>query len=133
MSLSDQKSALFGGGNDKKISGSAGAKSTPQSSSISTSVSKTNVSKTSGITTTKSSGGATSGTGQLSSAVKAKKIEEAQELSQKGMKAIKKTIFNWTPDHLMAASAFEGSANAYKTAGELELARMLVEIVVAIK
>jgi hypothetical protein len=50
----------------------------------------------------------------ISSAVKAKKIEEAREWSQKGMEYLKKTVFKWNPDHMAAAPCFEKASNSYK-------------------
>ena len=61
--------------------------------------------------------------GGLTSAQKAKKLDEAKEFMDKAAQALKKTIFSWKPDHLAAAPHFENAANAYKLAGELELAR----------
>lgn len=42
------------------------------------------------------------------------------------MKCLKTTVFQWSPDHLAAAPHFESSSNAYKTAGELKLARLMM-------
>lgn len=61
----------------------------------------------------------------LHPAAKAKKIEEAREFSEKGMKYLKTSIFQWAPDHLAAAPQFEKSAEAYKTAGEFKNAILM--------
>lgn len=106
MSLSANKSALFG----------KGSGSTP--STIATSGSKPSA-KLSG-------GSSSSSSSTISPAVKAKKIAEAEEWNGKGNEHLKKSVFKWTPDHLAAAPCFEKASTSYKLAGELDLARQLL-------
>ena len=61
----------------------------------------------------------------MTPAAKSKKLDEAREYSEKGMKYLKTTIFQWAPDHLAAAPQFDKSADAYKAAGELTNARLM--------
>ena len=67
----------------------------------------------------------TTSTTTMTPAAKSKKLEEAREYSEKGMKYLKTTIFQWAPDHLAAAPQFDKSADAYKAAGELTNARLM--------
>jgi len=78
-------------------------------------------------TSTSTTGGRTSTTSTttMTPAAKSKKLEEAREYSEKGMKYLKTTIFQWAPDHLAAAPQFDKSADAYKAAGELTNARLM--------
>lgn len=82
-------------------------------------VSATTTSTTTGIRTS------TTSTASMTPAAKSKKLEEAREYSEKGMKYLKTTLFQWAPDHLAAAPQFEKSADAYKAAGELTNARLM--------
>jgi len=139
MSLAD-KNALFGKGSNnndnnkpKPVSKTALAAASKTSGSKpttnTTTTSSSSTSKTSSSSTTTSSSTAQSKTLKSSTTIspqlKLKKIEEAKEESEKGMKYLKKTIFNWSPDHLAAAPCFENSANAYKTAGEYKMSYMM--------
>jgi tetratricopeptide (TPR) repeat protein len=53
------------------------------------------------------------------------KLAEARELSQRGAKHLETSVFQWTPDHVAAASFFERSAESYRAAGDLENARLM--------
>ena len=126
--LAAQKSSLFGkpkGSSAASSSASATAKVAIVSPApiVSKPVGKT-ASLTSS-TTTKSSTSATMGI-VLSPDARARKIDEAKEESAIGMKALKTTVFQWSPDHLAAAPHFEASSNAYKAAGEFKLARLMM-------
>jgi hypothetical protein len=70
-------------------------------------------------------GGVSASTG-LTSAIREKKIAEAKELSERGMKFLKTSVFQWQPDNLAAAPLFESSSNAYKAANDLENARIMM-------
>lgn len=61
----------------------------------------------------------------LSPSMCAKKIAEGQELHDKALKYLKTSLFQWSPDHVAAASTFESAANCYNAAGELEKAQEL--------
>jgi hypothetical protein len=118
---SDQKNSLFGNAKGSKAPGVT----TPSSSSLSSSTSTQPLkSKTVSLKATKT---ATTSTGGivLSPAVKARKIEEAKEESELGMKCLKKSVFQWSPDYLAAAPHFDISGNAYKAAGEFKMARLM--------
>ena len=126
MSLAD-KNALFGKGpssNDKPkpVSKTAAAGLTPKPS---TSSSSTIASKTASSTLQSKTASSTLKTPTITPQLKLKKVEEAKEESEKGMKYLKKTVFNWSPDHLAAAPCFENSANAYKAAGEYKMSYMM--------
>ena len=136
MSLSAQKNSLFGNAGKKKAAESGTTSTTskpamakpnvdhsnkPQQTASSSSATSSTTSAMKVPTTTGIS--AHNGTGGLTSTQKAKKLEEAKEFMDKAAQALKKTIFSWKPDHLAAAPQFEYAANAYKLAGELELAR----------
>lgn len=119
----DNKASLFG-------------KFNPSTSSTAPSASATKgktMGLTSGLTTSTgtgrkpgATGGITSSGVTLSPEVRAKKIEEGRDFSERGMKCLKVTVFQWKPDHLLAAPLFESSSNAYKAAGELEQARVMM-------
>jgi tetratricopeptide (TPR) repeat protein len=113
--LNAKKGALFG---NKAGSSSTGGK-TSTSTTVNNTTSATKQPKTTGMTSK-----ATGTT--ISNEVKLKKINEAKEWSEKGMKFLKTSVFQWEPDHLAAAPCFEKSAAAYKAAGEDELARKLL-------
>ncbi len=113
--LNAKKGALFG---NKAGSSSTGGKTTT-STTVNNTTSATIQPKTTGMTSK-----ATGTT--ISNEVKLKKINEAKEWSEKGMKFLKTSVFQWEPDHLAAAPCFEKSAAAYKAAGEDELARKLL-------
>lgn len=120
MSHQQNKAALFGR--------AAGA---PASAPISSGATKPKGLTTGLTTTTKGplQGTSTSVTGGgvlLSNEMRLKKIEEARDFSERGMKAIKVTVFQWKADHLLAAPLFESSSNAYKAAGEFEQARVMM-------
>ena len=111
--MNADKARLFGSG-----SGSAG--STPLAPAK---VGGKTAGLTIGLTAGMKIGGSAA---MLSPEVKARKLEEGRELSEKGMKALKVTVFQWKPDHLLAAPMFEQSSNAYRAANELELARVMM-------
>lgn len=114
--LNAKKGALFG---NKAGSSSTGGKTTASTTLNNTTSAATTQPKTIGMTSK-----ATGTT--ISNDVKLKKINEAKEWSEKGMKFLKTSVFQWEPDHLAAAPCFEKSAAAYKAAGEDELARKLL-------
>ncbi len=62
----------------------------------------------------------------LSVAEKQKKVAEAKELSERGMKHLKTSVFQWSPDHLAAAPLFESSAEAYKIIEDYDLASVMM-------
>ena len=122
--LGDKKSALFGSASAGKKSNPKAKKSTTSTSSSNTSNSnnKNNnssvidekpVSKTAGMEIK-------SMTSSLSAEMKTKKIEEAKDLQTRAEKFLKTSVFQWSPDHIGAAPLFERSAEAYKSAGDLE-------------
>lgn len=120
MSHQQNKAALFGGGSaGAPAAASSGGTAKPKG-------------LTAGLTATTKGplqGTSTSVTGSgvlLSNEMRLKKIEEARDFSERGMKAIKVTVFQWKADHLLAAPLFESSSNAYKAAGELEQARVMM-------
>ena len=120
--LSDQKSSLFG---KQKTSNSSSSATTKASSTASIpTVPLKAASKTGALTTATNSGVASAYV--LSPAARDRKIEEAKQESEIGMKCLQKTVFQWSPDHLSAAPHFEYSSNAYKAAGELKLARLMM-------
>ena len=114
--LNTKKGTLFG---SKAASSSTGGKTTASTTVNNTTSAATTQPKTIGMTSK-----ATGTT--ISNEVKLKKINEATEWSEKGMKFLKTSVFQWEPDHLAAAPCFEKSASAYKAAGEDELARKLL-------
>ncbi len=63
----------------------------------------------------------------LSSTAKSKKIDEARDWNKRGLKHLQTSMFQWNPDHLAAAPCFENSSNAYKLAGELDLAKEMMQ------
>ena len=86
-------------------------------------------SKTAGMTTkglTSSMNNTAAVGAGLSAAAKAKKLEEARETSENGMKFLRTSVFKWAPDHLGAAPNFEASSNLYKAAGDYENARLMM-------
>ena len=122
MSHADQKSSLFGKPKASNASSSSASSTAKISatSTVSTPIVKP-PSKTAGLATS-----TVAVAPVLSSAARLKKIEEAKEASELGMKALKTSVFQWSPDHLAAAPHFETSSNAYKIAGELKLARLMM-------
>ena len=127
--LTDQKSSLFG-----KPKGSAappGQKASVTASSTADVPLPISAPKVPGKTASLSANPSKSVTNSsvgvvLSPAARARKVEEAKEESALGMKALKTSVFQWSPDHLAAAPHFESSSNAYKAAGEFELARLMM-------
>lgn len=125
--LSDQKSSLFG---KPKASNASSSSATASATAKASTTSTASVAppkapgKTGGLTTAANSGVASAFV--LSPAARARKIEEAKQESEIGMKCLQKTVFQWSPDHLGAAPHFEYSSNAYKAAGELKLARLMM-------
>jgi len=116
--LSDQKNSLFGkpkGPNDKTTTSST-IRQSPTTTTAKP-ISKT----TSTTSTNKNSNGIV-----LSPAVIARKLEEAKEESAIGMRCLKKSVFQWSADHLGAAPHFETSSHGYKAAGEINLAHMMM-------
>lgn len=128
MSQAD-KNALFGKGpsnnNDKPKPISKTQAAASKTGSITKPTSTTNTSSTSKTSATATQSKTLKTSTTISPQLKLKKIEEAKEESEKGMKYLKKTIFNWSPDHLAAAPCFENSANAYKAAGEYKMSYMM--------
>lgn len=123
--LSDQKSSLFGKPKASNTSSSSTSATSKASTTSTTYVAPVKApSKTGALTTSTSSGVAAAYV--LSPAARSKKIEEAKQESEIGMKCLQKTVFQWSPDHLSAAPHFEYSSNAYKAAGELKLARLMM-------
>lgn len=125
MSHAAQKSSLFGkpksSTNASSSSGSAPKITT--SSAVPAPVVKP-VSKTACLTASANKGVAALPV--LSEGARARKIEEAKENSEAGMKCLKTSVFQWSPDHLAAAPYFENSSNAYKAVGELKFARLMM-------
>ena len=124
-SLQDKKSALFGtnpkaaAGTPQETTPSATASGRGGGSSV-TATSSTS-SSSNGPTKTSSSSSSSS----LPAAYVQKKIQEGREQSAQAMKALETSIWQWSPDHLSAASHFESSANAYAAANEYEIARQM--------
>lgn len=124
--LSAQKSSLFG---KPKAAGAASSTASATAKPATTTVSAPApivkpVSKTACLTSATNKGVATASI--MSPAARSRKIEEAKEESEIGMKCLKTSVFQWAPDHLAAAPHFESSSNAYKAAGELKLARLMM-------
>lgn len=119
MSLTEKKSALFG---------KSSAKSTTNAStSTASSISNTSVTTSSSITQPQVKKPSIayepkSTTTSLSREAKLKKIEEAKQLSSKGMAYLQKTVFQWTPDYLAAAPCFEKASDLYKQVEEYRTA-----------
>jgi hypothetical protein len=109
MSLSDQKSSLFG--KSKTTSIQSNPHTPAQPSNVKTTI------KPAAALLNLDSG--------LSGPAKAKKIEEAKTLSAKANAFLETSVFKWKPDHLAAAPIFENAANCYKVAGELDMAKLL--------
>jgi uncharacterized protein YktB (UPF0637 family) len=61
----------------------------------------------------------------VSAELREKKLAEARENSTKGSKCLQTSVFQWSPDHITAATYFEMSAEAYKIAGDLENAKLM--------
>lgn len=126
MSLADQKKNLFGAkskGNANTVTKQPTSTASITIASATTASAATHVSKTTGTkikATTESSGTLT-----ISNNTKLKKIDEAKEWSEKGMKFLKKSLFQWSPDYVAAAPCFEKAAINYKLAGEYNLARLM--------
>jgi hypothetical protein len=66
-----------------------------------------------------------SGVPPVSAELREKKLAEARENSAKGSKCLQTSVFQWSPDHITAATYFEMSAEAYKVAGDLENAKLM--------
>lgn len=123
--LSDQKSSLFGKLKASNASSSSATATAKAYTTATASVAPPKApGKTGGLTTATNSGVASAFV--LSPAARARKIEEAEQESDIGMKCLQKTVFQWSPDHLGAAPHFEYSSNAYKAAGDLKLARLMM-------
>lgn len=112
-SLSDQKNALFGN-----------AKPSTGSSDSSRPTRPTTTSKTAHMKPS-STAGMKAGVPIISPAAKAKKMEEAKSFSERGMKFLQTSMFQWNPDHLAAAPLFEKSADTYQKSGELDTAYLM--------
>lgn len=110
MSLSKDKSALFGGGK-----GSAGASSSSSASS-STSPPPSAAPKLATV-------GSGSVSSSISPALRQKKLEEAKEWISKASNHLKTSFFNWNPDFLAAAPCYESASNAYQVILEYDKAR----------
>lgn len=63
----------------------------------------------------------------ISPELKAKKITEAKDLISRAMKNLQTSIFQWSPDHLAAASLFESASNIYVSIGDNDEALVLLE------
>ena len=130
--LSDQKSSLFG--KPKGVKGSSSSSNSVSTTAKPVTTSPTPVLVPKAPSKTASLTSATAGKSApiskagivLSPAARSKKIDEAKEESAIGMKNLKTSVFQWAPDHLAAAPHFEASSNAYKAAGELKLARLMM-------
>eukprot|EP00981_Chlorochromonas_danica_P002020 scaffold413_cov176-Ochromonas_danica.AAC.16 len=126
MSLSKNKESLFGSKGSTSGATSTAPKATATTAALSSNTSATSAGagKTAGLTfkgvDSSSSQGPT-----MSLETRRKKIAEAREQSEKGMTALKTTLFQWKPDHLSAATYFERSADLYKVAGDLKNALLL--------
>jgi len=122
MSHQDSKAALFGASKAPAMPSSSGASGATKKGGL-----------TLALNTPATGAGASGprknvgGANPLSNEQRAKKIEEARELSAKGMKCLQVSVFQWKADHLMAAPLFEQSSNAYKAAGEYEQARVMMK------
>ncbi len=115
MSLSQNKQALFG---SKKTDGGKSSSTTSKPAPAPTAQPAAPVSATAGKSSAVKFTGASSG---MSLIEKQKKIEEARELSEKGMTYLKTSMFKWEPDHLAAGPVFESSAEKYKIIGEYKI------------
>lgn len=133
--LQAKKSALFSAkpvagataaNASKPVSKTAALNKTTTSSSSQSSSNQTSLASKTGATTSQTKKASGPNLPNISPAVKAKKIAEAQEYSAKGMAHLKTSVFQWSPDHLAAAGCFENSAKAYKAANELDLARLMM-------
>ena len=130
--LSDQKSSLFG--KPKGVKGSSSSSTSVSTTAKPATTSPTPVLVPKAVGKTASLTASTAGKSTpiaktgivLSPAARSKKIDEAKEESAIGMKNLKTSVFQWNPDHLAAAPHFEASSNAYKAAGELKLARLMM-------
>ena len=109
MSLNDKKNALF----SKTSTSSASATTSKPAPTLSNPI---NTSSNSSYNPGMGTGTTTSNF--LSSAQKEKKLEEAKEHLAKANKYLETSMFQWTPDHLGAASCFEKAANCYKAVNE---------------
>ena len=58
----------------------------------------------------------------LSPALCEKKIAEGKDLHERALKHLKTSLFQWSPDHVAAASTFAAAGKCYNSAGELEKA-----------
>lgn len=125
MSNQANRAALFGG----KASGAAANKpvSVTAAKPSSSTTTKTNglliepiqpVSKTAGITPSNQPKTQSSGI-TLSAEARRKKQEEIQQLLERANTALKTTMFQWSPDYLVAAPLFEQAAEIYKQLGDL--------------
>jgi tetratricopeptide (TPR) repeat protein len=61
----------------------------------------------------------------LSAEAKARKLAEARDCSDKGTKSLQTSVFQWSPDYVLAAPYFERAGECYKIAGEFKLARLM--------
>lgn len=138
MSLINDKASLFA--SSKPAAGASGGSSSkpaaaprPATSTSTTAaaVPGATASATAAITSmvgNKGPGGSTArvaGVPPISPQVREKKLEEAREYSTKGSKCLQTSVFQWSPDHITAAPYFEMSAEAYKTAGDYENAKLM--------
>lgn len=124
MSLTKNKESLFGNKGSTSGTASTAPKATTTTSHASTtSTTIAGAGKTAGLTF---KGVDSSSQGpSMSVEARRKKITEAREQSEKGMNALKTTLFQWKPDHLSAATYFERSADLYKAAGDLKNSLLL--------
>jgi hypothetical protein len=124
MSHAAQKSSLFGKPKTTSATSSSGSTSKVTTSPAVPAPVVKPLGKTACLTASTNKG--VTALPVLSEGARAKKIEEAKENSDAGMKCLKTSVFQWSPDHLAAAPYFEYSSNAYKAAGELKLARLMM-------
>eukprot|EP01035_Chromulina_nebulosa_P018162 gene18162-23820_t len=106
MSIQEKKNALF----NKSSSNKPISTETNQNQTKSSTITNNTIKKTLPIPSI-----------TLSPAIKAKKLEEAKELSKRGVKHLEKTVFKWNPDYLAAAPLFESAADIYKQLEEYDI------------
>lgn len=121
MSLNNKKNALFGKSSSSPRGTSSGGNGTPSHQPKTTHI----VVGSSSSPVNKNKKEFVASSGGLTVEAKAQKINEAKEASEKAMKSLHTSIFQWTPDYLSAGSYFDTSGNCYQAAGEYDLARKM--------
>lgn len=114
MSHQANRAALFG----SKAGASSAPPRTVTTSSTTTSTPApvtTTGSKTAGM---KAAPATTKGIPGLSAEARRKKQDEAKGLVERGNAAMKTSVFQWSPDYLVAAPLYEQAADLYKQIGE---------------